>query len=765
MRLRSIARCVLLGLGLGLAAHAQTATTPYRIVIQQVDSTNFPEIELKFQVFLQDINYPPWDPDRDGIYIQEELASQAGQPLAAIDMKPIELCETRPVMMGVAIDVSGSVAGVMDQIIAGVQQLFQEMQDFAVANPNAKKDLGAVFAFSSDQHGRYPDSGAAEKYTDQLQDLQTVVQGIQGGGASPIWVNMNEELTQLLGHLPEDKDYKRVLATLTDGNNNVDDEAINTLLSSAQKGGAQLFNLAYGQPNDGPLQAIADSSGGAYLPGAENDITTALTSLLSSVRNTYCVRYTSPFGDRVNEPNTVTIDSGGTRDQAAYPLPFLIPEDTKNTTLFFPVTRWRYELIAAGNPDPAAMPGVVANLTLRTADADPVAWQPPGFDMPDRAYKTYRVEAGETRWIAEPGPDEFSGRYGFEIPIADPVLSIPTDFVDMLTPPQQGEQLISMVQHFLVTAELVYQDAASGGTAQAGRQYPSATRLSVQDRTPPHVLARFRPQDGGPGLEVQVREVGTFNQDTGLVDGSGPTDASARQPGFGAKRARTDFRWRDEDGRAVSGEAPDQLWSERDPLDPLKVLPGSLPAEVASVGVTVPEQQRMAIEVLARDNFAVVGQSTAEQERDVWQFDQVGERDGVPLHAEFDPNRVEAQRDAIAPPYLPIVSRGDLEADRAIAGVAWWVAKNYQDPDPGPYDDVESLPVMVFQQSDAEVLRMLDKAGITLDDPAKPVRTVEVRAQDGQGNVTLLSLPLVVGDTRFDPRLVEWKRARAQDRE
>lgn len=757
MRLRRFARCTLLGLGLGLAAHAQApATSPYRIVIQEIDSTNFPKIELKFQVFLQDIDAQPWDVSQP-IVIQEYIESNLAD---AVDMEEPYLCETSPVMMGVAIDVSGSVAGVMNEIIEGVQQLFQEMQDFTQQNPGAKKDLGAVYAFSSSQNGRYPDPSAPEGYTDQLQDLQQVVQDIRGGGASPIWVNMDKELTELLGYLPTDKDYKRVLATLTDGNNNVDEGAIDSLLTNAQRGGAQLFNLAYGSPNSPPLQGIADASGGAYMPGAEDNITKALTSLLASVRNTYCVRYSSPFGDRVNEPNTVTIDSGGTRDQAAYPLPFLIPEDTKNTTLFFPLTRWRYELLAAG--DPNNLPGVKASMVLRTADASPVRWEPESPDHPDRSYKSYEVAPGETRWVADTGAD----RYGFEIPIPEEVLSIPTDFVDIITPPAPGEQLISMVQHYIVTAELVYSvDPTTGDTAQAGRQYPSATRLSVQDRTPPHVYARFRPQDGGPGLELQVREAGTFNMDTQLVDGTGLDDAAARQTGFGAKRARADYQWRDATGAAVEDQAEDQLWSDRDQFDPVQVLPGTLPGEVSQVGITVPEQQRMAIEVLARDNFAVVGESTAEEDRYVWEIDQTGERTGVPLHAEFDRLRPEAQRDSIAAPFLPIVSRADLEGDRARAGVAWWVEKHYNDPDPSPYDDVESLPVLAFQQSDLDVLKMLQREGLTLPPAGEPVRTFNIRAQDGQGNVTRLRLPLVVGNTRFDPRLVEWRRARAQDRE
>ena len=124
-----------------------------------------------------------------------------------------------------------------------------------------------------------------------------------------------------------------------------------------------------------------------------------------------------------------------------------------------------------------------------------------------------------------------------------------------------------------------------------------------------------------------------------------------------------------------------------------------------------------------------------------------------------------AQRDDIGAPFLPIVARAELEGDRKKAGVAWWVEKNYNDPDPNPYDDVESLPVMLFQQSDEEVLRMLQEEGLTPPPPGEAVRAFNIRAQDGQGNVSRLRIPLVVGDTRFDPRLVEWRRARARDRE
>lgn len=744
-------------------------TSPYRMVIQSVDSTDFPDIEVRFQVFLQDLREEAWDPHDPANklavteWVKPKLGDEIGKAIEPDTIGDIEICQEQPVIMSVAIDVSGSVGGVIDDIKKGVEDLFDRMQQYADSNPDRKRDFGGVFAFASDTSFRYPDVDAPvdQSFTFELEDLGEVVKEIPAGGASPIWISMEEELDRTLAFKADETDYKRVLATLTDGQNNQYAEALDTLLQKAQLGGAQLFNLGYGSPNVPDLQRVADASGGVLIPGAEEDISKALLNLLNSVRTTYCVRYRSPFGNMVNEGATTIIESGSARDAARYPLPFVIPEDSQDVVLFFPVTDWTYQAISGG--DPANLPKVEALMILRDDNPDdPQPWVPVSVESPDRPdlLKNVPIDASQTRWIHETGTE--NERIGFELPVPPIALSLPTDYVDLENATEE-EQVISAVQHYLVTATLVYPPDADG-QARAGRQYPSATRLSVQDRTPPHIHLKLRPQSGEM-LTFTLREGKTVNQDPGFVARHLLTKEAALARGFGDKRAQLEYRWIDPEADEVhEGIAEDQLWSLEEEFSGDPPEPGPDAPEVTLVGVHIPELLRLGIEVLARDNFALLDEATGEDDREVWGIDQLGEReDAPPLHAAFDANREEAQYQDLRPPFLPRQPRSELENNRNLAGVAWWIESNF--PDIGLVDNAtrfESLPTIRFRASDEEIMHRLAVAGQPVPPEGEPLRWFMIRAQDGQGNTSLVKLPLFVGDVRFQPLLLDWKRRRSE---
>jgi hypothetical protein len=749
---------------------APAATSPYRVVIREVNSTDFPNIKVSFQVFLQDVNATAWDWTNppSGVFIEEYVIPRVGDPqgesIDPADIEPVEICEEQPVIMSVAIDVSGSVSGVLGDIKTGVTNLFNHMKQYGDLNPSKKKDFGSVFAFASGTSFRYPaaDAAVTDLFSDELDDLEDVVKEIPAGGASPIWISMEEELDRTLAFKPDETDYKRVLATLTDGQNNQANDALPRLLKKAQLGGAQLFNLGYGAPNAPDLQRIADSSGGVFIPGADDDISKTLLNLLNSVRTTYCVKYRSPFGDKVNETAATTIKTGGTWDTAFYPLPFLIPEDSQDVKLFFPVTAWTYEAISGG--DPSQLPEVKAKMYLRDNQPDPQAWEPPSTDHPDRLFKDFEISQKE--WIHVTDPlDPLKSRIGFEIPVPVEVLSVPTDFVD-LEQATSSDQLISSVQHYLVTATLVYPPDPSGNaTVRAGRQYPSSTRLSIQDRTPPDLFLRLRRQ-ASEVLQFQLREGPDINVDTGLVARWALTKEAALARGTGDKRAELEFQWVNPDQEVVQGLVSNQFWSQVEEFGTSPEKPGPDHPDVFLTGIHIPELLRLSIEVLARDNFALAGDSTNPVDRDVWAADQLGVQTKKPLHAEFDSNREEAQPGELRTPFLPIKPRSELENRRNLAGVAWWIQSNYDES--GLVDNAtrfESLPTMRFRISDEEILKHLQEAGSPPPPANEPLRWLMVRAQDGQGNTTLVQLPLYVGDMHFQPRLLDWKRKRSRRHE
>jgi len=114
------------------AAEAQQLSVPapgsgdYRILVTGVDSSEFPRIKLRFKVIIQGANTQKWHPDMGVKIIEDVQLTKDGEP--QLDraegrvLGPPELCEIQPVALGMAVDVSGSVTPVMQEIQAGASQ-------------------------------------------------------------------------------------------------------------------------------------------------------------------------------------------------------------------------------------------------------------------------------------------------------------------------------------------------------------------------------------------------------------------------------------------------------------------------------------------------------------------------------------------------------------------------------------------------------------------------------------------------------------------
>ena len=130
------------------------AASDYRIVITNVNSSDFPRIELEFQVLTQNPAAPAWNP-ASGVNITEQVLGEA-QAVDPATVSPIVACHTSDVVVGVAVDISGSVAGVRDEIVSGVETLFQTLRN----DPNTS-DRAGFYAFDSVYKFRYPPDPAS----------------------------------------------------------------------------------------------------------------------------------------------------------------------------------------------------------------------------------------------------------------------------------------------------------------------------------------------------------------------------------------------------------------------------------------------------------------------------------------------------------------------------------------------------------------------------------------------------------------------------
>lgn len=734
--------------------HAQgIAAGDYRLVVTKVDSAEFPHIKLEFQVLPQRPGAGVWD-HQAGLQSVTELVK--GQEADAENITDVTVCEVDDVVMAVTVDISGSVAGVQDEIADGVGTLFQTLEE-GHPKPDGTRtnDTASVWAYDSGNEWRTPsvedvDSGASMAYTTGTPQAAEDFRQVGGGGRSPIWRSIDKELARLIAYDPtangQEEDAKRVLVNFTDGNDNESTgEEAQALLNKARRGGATIVNLGYAQQNSADLAAIAEASGGAYMEGLQGNIVNALQTILDGSRFTYCVEYDSPNTNVVNEPATVTVTGGSAVGSARYPLPFVIPEDSRDIELFMPVTSFAWDALQAGGP----MPRVNVNISLR--DEYGGEWQPEG---PDREFRSYQLELPPEAWRPAEDNDP-AGNWGFYIKdYADPdrwadFFKVPTDFVDLNREP--GELVVDQVDHYRIDASFILEGFEDG----AGKEYPSATRLSVQDRTPPHVFLEIRPQDGGPVLEARLFEQ-QMDVDPEVFPDGIPSSSIVNAIGHGAKPAHLAWGWRDEEGQRQEGSTDSLAWSQYIPGDDgtpqaIPAIPGASGVLPVENGLYLDVGARAHIRLLARDNFANLDGSYSYDDREAF-TQRDGDPEDGPIHARFDLQRREADEQRPEKPFLPLKDHAYLLDNRDEPGLTWWI-ESPNDPSDRNVG-YERLQEVVYPYSDNEVRDQ--NPGI----PAGPIRFLKVYAQDGQGNATALEIPIFVGQVGFTSRTLEMRSQR-----
>lgn len=765
------------------------ASDAYRLQILGVDASRFPRIRVEFQVFTEDIDTPPWTPG-SGFAIQEAIVGKELTPV--VDMGPVEVCGTSRVIMAIAVDTSCSVQPVIEDMRTGVVGLLSQMKGVATS-----KDAAGFFGFDTPGVIRQPAIGATPEYSTDLAalaaDIADPVKTDMGPpcSGSPIWWGMLGELDRLVKFEPAETSWKRALVTFADGKDNrmkqvewppgsgIKVQTKEALIRLANEKDVTLVNLGYGRVRRSGMNEIAEATGGAFLNGADENLAEALRRTYQTLREIWCVEYTTPFPDAVNTPATVVISGGGVRGTDFYPMPFLVPEDTARVELEFPLSFKTFGRLTAGGE----MPGV--RVSLRLVDAAGAPHDDGRPPVPSRAFEaTVDVPADQAFARLDPGVkalvDELlaletkvadqltdaeearkaellarlaEARLAFFVPVdRQDLLGIPTGHVD-LGRTVTGGQLIEGVSHFELEAAYYY-----GGTfdPNSARRYMARPRLSIQDRTPPHVQVRLKPQDGGLDYGLTVVEAPADLDPVLLPAAPLPDPVSVKVPGAGAKRAGVRYAWRGLDGAALAGTVEAQPWAVPGPDGkPAHGLDdGGAGLFATGGGVRLDVGARAAVEVLARDNHALLEGLAIPAEAGVF-TDPVDPEKG-PVHARFDPNRAEAL--GYAPPFLPRRTRAELEADPALPGVTWWVAS--LDPrDTGR--DKDHVADFSFPISDTDAIVAMANGGQP-PPPGVPLRTLEVLARDQAGNVTRLTIPLSVEDADFKLQQIQSETQRSR---
>ncbi len=727
----------------------------YNIIVEEVDSSRFPRMRVTFRVFPKDVTTPPFDVN-NAFMQRQVMETVLGDQRAATD--PVfSQCGQDPVAMAIAIDSScsvtkylgGTCGAAVGGNTGGMLDCAAQFMEQLRTRPGGAETLVSVFAFDGKGLSRAPDFaesplfaklGADSTYPDRARAIDI---GPPCSG-SPIYHNMRLELLRLAGFDTSNTLLKRSLVTIADFRDTQGAPQKRAVIEAAQQNDVTVVNLGFGRVNLAGISEVSDKSGGTFIQGASSAIIQALNMTYDGLANRYCVDYTSPHPDSVNETGDVSVVIGTSMGSAKFPLPFVIPEDTPGPRLFFPLTKLQYEkLTSDGSPPPTSVKVRYFDRTL-DADGDPVPLtDPPG---PDRATE-FDATVDPASWAEHPGDG-----FGFFVDGAtgqdawNALFRIPTDFVDP-TPPAGGppQPIIRDARHYQL--EVRYQGSGGG----LGKPYPSRPRLSIQDRTPPHVMVRIAPQDGAPPFEVRLFEDGP-DLDPALVTDGRARSADAKEGGFGAKRGRIQYSWRTDGTAGIEGDEPEQLWHR----------PGTEGAEEFALvdpgqqifvqGAEFATKARVEFTVLARDNFGLLEDSTSPL--DAASFSSPGSGDEGPVHSRFE-LRPEATKGSETAPFLPRVPRAELEADPAKPGLSWWIeSKDPQDR----FGNLEFLEEATYQAPDEVVFDALVASGHP--DPDVPLRRLRIRAQDGHGNVSLVEIPLFVKGTTFEAKTMSLETRR-----
>lgn len=698
-------------------ASGAAGADPYRILVNQVDASDFPEVRVEFQVYVQDPLAPAFQPGM-GVAVSEHVRELDLGVRPAPDAGPAELCRENPVVLSVVLDIPDSVKGELPQIRSGAAEAFRRLGQGGAAGGYR----AALYALA-EVPKRFPETG----FTEDLAMLSTRSATLEVGTGSPVWRNVAEETERLAAYQPTPApggaadEVVRVLALVADGTETTDEPPETNMLrirAAALAAGVRVVTLGYGQVFEEPMQKVAGLTDGLFVNGVDQNVGPALSAVVDGASRTYCLRYRSPHTDVVNEVASLALTIGGSRGEAPYNLPFLVPEDTRQVDAFFAVPA---RVAAVGDPTPP--PALEATLTLVEADGSP--WEARG--RPERPQRQAVVPVAPQDWTLVPEASSAAasgGWSGFVVRVPAELLRVPTEFLD-------PADTAAPVPHFRIAV------GPAAGTAP-GRRIVVTGLLSVQDRTAPAVRVRLFTDDGAAPQWVRVVEA-PADRDPGFVRQARVQDETARTPGPGDKRVQASMR-----GRAADGS---ESRVTRDEVD------GSieLAPHTGEARLLLWARSRARLEVLALDNFAEVAGSFETSDADVFLAGAVG-AGGEPRYADPERGRLPNPGETPAAPFLPWRTRSELEGSARQAGVTWWVEAPGDPAD--PERQVEHREYLAYYYSDRRARRGAPEDGSAL-------RVLRVRAQDGAGNVTDLRIPLRVEELGFSPRLVALAMERA----
>lgn len=249
----------------------------YNVSINQIDADACPDIRLVVSITDADNNFMS-GLTRDN-FILFENGAQADQSEFAVSPGA-----SSNLSVVLALDTSGSVAGIIEDIISAAKEFVNDMD---------VEDEAAVFKFA--------DSGAEQvigfTMATEPDGKNMIVSAIDNeivyiGGGTALYT----AVTDISDYIVSDATVGNRLAivVVSDGEDTASDIELETVISAAKEAGVPVFTIGLGVSNTEVLQVMADDTGGQYYNSESTedlgDIYLQISELFS---NQYEITYTS----------------------------------------------------------------------------------------------------------------------------------------------------------------------------------------------------------------------------------------------------------------------------------------------------------------------------------------------------------------------------------------------------------------------------------------------------------------------------------------
>lgn len=541
----------------------------YDIRVVNIDISAFPEVEIRFKVFQYDVAPPSFANEATmmgpTIYVEERIPDGLGDApdgASVGDFREVpqyqdpsfraQCVEDVPVVMGIALDTSGSMSEYVQSVVLPNSQAYVnwimdfssgEQIDTDLSPPRETENAISFFAFSGgvnsdwprapgDGHdgatasGNYSTRDDATAFQEEYDEMSDEV----GSGSSPIFAAMLEELDRLAVHEVGCEPAK-MLVTMSDFfDYPFSEDRKQQLIEGAKANQVFMANLLIGDPEfiDNPPEEyqggrpiaddLAAEGRGVVVQNAFENSRKAFFDLHMGAARSYCIRYTSRFPDRWNDRVEIRLVLPGplsgnrwaeSAALAQYPLPVLVPEDTENVSLFIPVPETFYgrygdlgmqlnidgKLHLVNEREQAPRRPVTPTTPL---DLEFLPHPVGPFSAPDSDLGTSGLIVG---FANAPNtsltPDSMTA---FQRLFTVPTSPIPED-------PGPGINPVTAGTHYVARFEV----SKIGASASCAETVTAI--VAVQDRTPPAVFVRLRPSQGQEPSSIHIYEEGRADED------------------------------------------------------------------------------------------------------------------------------------------------------------------------------------------------------------------------------------------------------------